>query len=229
MWRRGWDSNPRAGYPTRRFRGAPVTTTSVPLRIQFGGAEAQLYGATVDRLSRKNSWDRRAALGLQHAACDKHTMVERRVVERSHDRPNRPGARLRCPVHERGDASMYECSGTHQARLHGRVERRTAQPVVAQRASGVAKCHDLRMRGRIRSTNRLVEPGANQAPGVDDDRSDRHLSRFLGLDCPTKRLTHPPVMRLSVHRVTRRHLVYPTRSPDGYRDAEPTIWASAAG
>src|SRR5439155_7368163 len=31
-WRRGWDSNPRAGYPTRRFRGVPVTTTSVPLR-----------------------------------------------------------------------------------------------------------------------------------------------------------------------------------------------------
>ncbi len=31
-WRRGRDSNPRAGYPTRRFRGAPVTTTSVPLR-----------------------------------------------------------------------------------------------------------------------------------------------------------------------------------------------------
>src|SRR5258708_33350130 len=32
-WRRGWDSNPRAGYPTRRFRGVPVTTTSVPLRV----------------------------------------------------------------------------------------------------------------------------------------------------------------------------------------------------
>src|SRR5215207_3593543 len=32
-WRRGRDSNPRAGYPTRRFRGAPVTTTSVPLRL----------------------------------------------------------------------------------------------------------------------------------------------------------------------------------------------------
>src|SRR5262249_29581019 len=26
VWRRGWDSNPRAGYPTRRFRGVPVTT-----------------------------------------------------------------------------------------------------------------------------------------------------------------------------------------------------------
>src|SRR3954467_2785270 len=33
IWRRGRDSNPRAGYPTRRFRGAPVTTTSVPLRV----------------------------------------------------------------------------------------------------------------------------------------------------------------------------------------------------
>ena len=33
-WRRGWDSNPRAGYPTNRFRGDPVTTTSVPLRTR---------------------------------------------------------------------------------------------------------------------------------------------------------------------------------------------------
>ena len=32
IWRRGGDSNPRAAYATRRFRGAPVTTTSVPLR-----------------------------------------------------------------------------------------------------------------------------------------------------------------------------------------------------
>ena len=39
------DSNPRAGYPARRFRGAPVTTTSVPLR----------WGLQVVRLSRKNS------------------------------------------------------------------------------------------------------------------------------------------------------------------------------
>jgi hypothetical protein len=39
-WRRGRDSNPRAGYPTRRFRGAPVTTTSVPLRVGAPSADA---------------------------------------------------------------------------------------------------------------------------------------------------------------------------------------------
>ena len=42
-WRRGWDSNPRAGHPTRRFRGAPVTTTSVPLRV--GGRKMSFYPA----------------------------------------------------------------------------------------------------------------------------------------------------------------------------------------
>src|SRR5215208_6254843 len=43
-WRRGWDSNPRAGYPTTRFRGAPVTTTSVPLRrLEFSEADLSLY------------------------------------------------------------------------------------------------------------------------------------------------------------------------------------------
>jgi hypothetical protein len=41
-WRRGWDSNPRAPYRTRRFRGAPVTTTSVPLRRGFSGAERSI-------------------------------------------------------------------------------------------------------------------------------------------------------------------------------------------
>src|ERR1035437_2081910 len=42
IWRRGWDSNPRAAYATRRFRGAPVTTTLVPLR----GTEGQLLIVT---------------------------------------------------------------------------------------------------------------------------------------------------------------------------------------
>ncbi len=38
QWRRGWDSNPRARFwQARRFRGAPVMTTSVPLRPVVGG------------------------------------------------------------------------------------------------------------------------------------------------------------------------------------------------
>ena len=49
-WRRGWDSNPRAAYATRRFRGAPVTTTSVPLR-EVGPlrAEQSVYRDTLAR------------------------------------------------------------------------------------------------------------------------------------------------------------------------------------
>jgi hypothetical protein len=33
LWRRGWDSNPRGSCPPTRFRGGPVTTTSVPLQM----------------------------------------------------------------------------------------------------------------------------------------------------------------------------------------------------
>src|SRR5262245_5099593 len=43
-WRRGWDSNPRAPYGTRRFRGAPVTTTSVPLRVGHAYRSCWLLG-----------------------------------------------------------------------------------------------------------------------------------------------------------------------------------------
>src|SRR5262245_13383406 len=46
-WRRGWDSNPRAGYPTRRFRGAPVTTTSVPLRCRSSGSRTTIIACGV--------------------------------------------------------------------------------------------------------------------------------------------------------------------------------------
>jgi hypothetical protein len=46
-WRRGWDSNPRAPYGTRRFRGAPVTTTSVPLRSCVCGRSAPEGGHCV--------------------------------------------------------------------------------------------------------------------------------------------------------------------------------------
>jgi hypothetical protein len=49
-WRRGWDSNPRAGYPTRRFRGAPVTTTSVPLR-STSASRTFHYSASVRHLT----------------------------------------------------------------------------------------------------------------------------------------------------------------------------------
>ena len=56
-WRRGWDSNPRAGYPTNRFRGDPVTTTSVPLRRGVDGST----GSHIARQISKPQWRQRVA------------------------------------------------------------------------------------------------------------------------------------------------------------------------
>src|SRR5436190_10566830 len=85
-WRRGWDSNPRAGYPARRFRGAPVTTTSVPLRfvtsLRFRASllEEPLHDC--------------AALVFEKAAGRGHPVVERRMLVRAHDGFNGAGLRL---------------------------------------------------------------------------------------------------------------------------------------
>jgi hypothetical protein len=43
VWRRGWDSNPRGSCPPTRFRGGPVTTTSVPLQ-RHGHRDCQPAG-----------------------------------------------------------------------------------------------------------------------------------------------------------------------------------------
>src|SRR5438046_10147366 len=51
-WRRGWDSNPRARFwQARRFRGAPVMTTSVPLRENYA-----LESRATESLKRSWRW-----------------------------------------------------------------------------------------------------------------------------------------------------------------------------
>src|SRR5947209_19697974 len=77
-WRRGWDSNPRAGYPTRRFRGAPVTTTSVPLR-EAGVREADLLLYRLPPGAKKRL-HQRAAFLLAHASDDLDAVVVARKL-----------------------------------------------------------------------------------------------------------------------------------------------------
>ena len=87
-WRRGWDSNPRAGYPTRRFRGAPVTTTSVPLLVVSAGCARDRRGANISlyrasTLSEK-LLDKKTARLLQYTSRDREAMIEARQVKPSH-------------------------------------------------------------------------------------------------------------------------------------------------
>src|SRR5260221_2318755 len=108
MWfRRGWDSNPRAGYPTRRFRGAPVTTTSVPLRWREPReVDLQVYRtprARPPRASRapcpEELLHQHAALVLAHAGDDLEPVIVPRQLAASHRRGDRAALRIRRPVH----------------------------------------------------------------------------------------------------------------------------------
>ena len=100
-WRRGRDSNPRAGYPARRFRGAPVTTTSVPLRLLRSLLRSlSRNDLTVLRLRPFSSGaleellHHRAAFVFEHTAGRLETVIQRRVLVRPHGRLDRARLRL---------------------------------------------------------------------------------------------------------------------------------------
>src|SRR5207249_4289441 len=98
-WRRGWDSNPRAAYATRRFRGAPVTTTSVPLRLRREPLDRRVFrpGARDGRNVplyppvAEEGLDQVAALGIQHAPGYCEAVVQPRRLERARRRHERSG------------------------------------------------------------------------------------------------------------------------------------------
>ena len=117
-WRREWDSNPRAGYPTRRFRGAPVTTTSVPFRTNVSlSAGAAL---TEERLHQ------RAAVRLEHAGRDLDPVIQRRRVEHRLRRMHRAGSWFGRPVDETPDARMHHRASAHP--LPSIQRARSSQP-----------------------------------------------------------------------------------------------------
>jgi len=64
------------------------------------------------------------------------------------------------PLH----ASVDQCPGTHGARLHGHIQRRTGQTIVPDDLRGAAQRDDLGMGGRITTGNRPVPAFRDDAP-----------------------------------------------------------------
>src|SRR5438552_3160387 len=166
--RRGWDSNPRAGYPTRRFRGAPVTTTSVPLRERdFKEADLSLYArprqpqSTALPLLSEKCLHQRAAFVLAHAAEDLEPMIVARQIAGAQGGHDRARPRFGGAVDERANARVHQRSNAHQARLDRHTQRRARQAVVADGTRGRANRHDLGVGGRIARADRLIEPAAD--------------------------------------------------------------------
>src|SRR6476660_6573860 len=156
-WRRGWDSNPRAPYGTRRFRGAPVTTTSVPLR------EAELQVYRVPRPPEKLTslfeefHPQVPAFLFSHAGDDLDAMVMARQFGASSRRDDRAGSRFGGAVHERRDTRMNHRPDAHQTRVDGHRERRARETVVADARRRGAHRGNLRVGGRIDGAGRMVE------------------------------------------------------------------------
>jgi hypothetical protein len=131
-----------------------------------------------------------AALILEYAGVNGETVVEARSFVRAHGRGQRAGLRLRRPVNDFRDTRVDERADTHQARLDGDVHGGAVQAVVPNRGLSLAKRHNLCVRRRIVGTNRLVVAGPHDASIHDNNRSDGHLTRRLGLPRLLERRAH---------------------------------------
>ncbi len=88
QWRRGWDSNPRYGFPYARFRGeyfqplshlSAVVATSIVTRVLFSGNLALL--SKILAAGGEEGLKDGCALGSEHAGNGFHLMIESGVSQ----------------------------------------------------------------------------------------------------------------------------------------------------
>src|SRR6266536_4177464 len=118
-------------------------------------------------------------------------MVHPGMLKHDERAAHRSGLEVARTEDEPPDARMNDCTGTHCAGLQRDVKLAAVQPVVAQRACGVAHGHNLGVRCRIVCGDWLVPPAADDFAFVHYERADGDLACELGPLRQPQRLLHP--------------------------------------
>src|SRR5216684_7161116 len=174
-WRRGWDLNPRYGFPYARFRGECFQ----PLSHLSADREARLAeelpepqccagsGCSAIQNSRRGRHStacgekllqKRGTLLLQNPRGDLHPVVQLRMGQHFKARAHRAAFRIVRAIDDPRHTRLYNGAGAHGARFKRYVQGRAAQPVISFASCSLAQGHDFRMRSRIAIANRAVSP-----------------------------------------------------------------------
>ncbi len=94
------------------------------------------------------------------------------------------------------DSGVADGSGAHGAGLECHIERQAREPVVAERGSGGAHCHDLGVGRRIVAGDRAVRARGHDLSGglVDNHGTNGDLSRFCRRLRPVQCHAHEPLI-----------------------------------
>ena len=201
---------------TKRFRGAPVTATSVPLLNGILGLRPRRYPALTEKIEQESG-----CFPSEHSSCCVHAVVELgtqrtqgfKAADRSDLEVGRPENQVSHPCMDRGPQA-------HKAGLNGAVKRRPDEPVVPQSRCGIAQRQDFRMCRRIVERKGSVVAATHNLTVYDRDRPDRDFSRI-----PRERgllESHPHEALVLVHQCLDEALV----GPEGFEP--PTYWFVAS-
>src|SRR5215469_6994615 len=191
LWRRGWDSNPRYGFPHARFRGEyfkPLSHLSPVVAVPIV-AEPSIARQCFTRRHRrqvlvvsplatfgKERLNHRRAFGSEHADSDFHLVVESGVGQDLKASAYRPALWIIRAVNQPRNARLNHCARAHTARLNGYVERRLRKPVVAKNPGGFAQNNDFGVRCWVAIPDGAVPRARDDFAFVDQHSSDRHFA-----------------------------------------------------
>src|SRR5580658_3928604 len=123
-WRRGWDSNPRCGFPYARFRGEyfqPLSHLSAVVAIPI---VARVLPSSNRALPSKSSAARREkrlkdgrAIYGENTWKHFYPMIEGGIRENFETGTDSPALRIVCAIDEPRNACLDDSAGTHAARF----------------------------------------------------------------------------------------------------------------
>ena len=208
---------------TKRFRGAPVTATSVPLRNIFTVIPGRSDASLAEELQEEGG-----RLVREDASRGLDPMIELRSENAQRLEPTH-GADLEVggAEDETADTRVDRGTETHQAGLDRAVQGRADQSIVPELAGRVAHGENLGVTRRIVEGERRVVPTADDRAVGDEDRADGNLARDPREPGLVQGRAHEPLVLAHAHSglpddTPRRAMV----GPEGLEP--PTYWFVAS-
>ena len=174
----GFEPTCPALHRTKRFRGAPVTATSVPLRAWLGKVRRKSLGRALSppALLEETLQERASFVGQDSR--DHREMVRQPEAVQRDLRFYSTEFGLRGTVDEPPDAGVGAGAGAHQAGFDGGVEVAPGEAVVAEPLRGGADCEHLGVGGGVAGLEDAVAGGGEDFAVLRDDGADGDFAVF---------------------------------------------------
>jgi hypothetical protein len=142
-----------------------------PLRGKFGGARFLVAAAPIS----EEILEKLAAFVLADTGGNQATVIQLRHLQKIDHAAGGASFRVETAKNHPTQPDMYDCAGTHGARLFSNVQITIVKPPIADGALGLGDSQHFGVSGGILERFDLVPGSADDGTFGYDDRHDRHF------------------------------------------------------